>query len=286
MKLKEVLDKTIQFYKDKKIENARLEAEWLFSAVLKLERVQLYMKFDQPLKETELNQLREAIRRRVTGEPLAYIIGTKGFYGYEFKVTPDVLIPRPETETLVEQALLRLKSLNQDTIQLADLGCGSGCIGLTIAKNDERVKVDLVDISPEAIKVAQENASHLDVINQVQFIAMEAQEFLRRTETCYDAIVANPPYIHPQDPHLETNVRRFEPSKALFADEGTSVLKKWSELGSKKLSPNGFMLMEMGHDQGTTMKSHFEGLNIFSKINVIQDYSGHDRIISGDTRHG
>lgn len=285
MKLKEVLDKTIQFYRDKKIESPKLEAEWLFSFVLKLNRVQLYLKFDQPLKDEELQILREAIKRRVAGEPLAYIIGSRGFYGYEFKVTPDVLIPRPETETLVEKALEKIKDLTQDSVRVLDLGCGSGCIGLTIAKKDPRVKVDLVDLSAKALEVTQENAKALGVLEQCQFINQDAREFLRSTNENYDLIVANPPYIPPNDPQVEENVKKYEPHMALYSPQGTSALKEWSTLGVEKLADTGFMMMEMGYDQGPEMKNHFENFKVFTKVEVIQDLSSKDRVISGEI-HG
>lgn len=285
MKLKEVLDKTVQFYRDKKVENARLEAEWLFASTLKLDRVQLYLKFDQPLKDEELQTLRESIKRRVAGEPLAYITGSRGFYGYEFKVTPDVLIPRPETETLVEKVLEKIKSLQQDTVRILDLGCGSGCIGLTLAKKDSRVKVDLVDISSQALEVTQQNAKNLGVLEQCRFVNQDAKEFLKLTSETYDIIVANPPYIHPDDEFVDDNVKKFEPHQALFATDGTSALKEWSSLAVDRLGDTGFMMMEMGYDQGPEMKSHFENLKVFSKVEVIQDLSHKDRIISGEI-HG
>jgi len=285
MKLKEVLDKTIQFYRDKKIESPKLEAEWLFSSVLKLDRVQLYLKFDQPIKEEELQTLRDGIKRRIAGEPLAYITGSRGFYGYEFKVTPDVLIPRPETETLVEKALEKIKALTQDSVRVLDLGCGSGCIGLTVAKKDLRVKVDLIDLSAKALEVAQENAKTLKVLEQCQFVNKDAREFLKSTNETYDVILANPPYIPPNDPQVEDNVKKFEPHLALFAPQGTSALKEWSTLAVDKLGDTGFMMMEMGYDQGPEMKNHFENLKVFTKVEVIQDLSQKDRIISGEI-HG
>lgn len=285
MKLKEVLDKTIQFYKDKKLENPRLEAEWLFSGLLKLDRVQLYLKFDQPLAELELNNLREGIKRRLAGEPLAYITGTRGFYGYEFLVTPGVLIPRPETETLVEIALEKIKDLKQETIRILDLGCGSGCIGITLAKKDQRALVDLVDLSPKALEIAQQNAKALDVMSRCQFINSDAKAYLADTIVSYDLIVANPPYISPDDTLIDENVKKYEPHMALFSEQGTSHLKEWSQLAGQKLASGGLMMMEMGHDQGLEMKMYFEGLQIFSKVKVIQDLSGRDRIISGEI-HG
>jgi release factor glutamine methyltransferase len=282
MKIKEVLDKTIQFFKDKKMESARLEAEWLIGAGLGLDRVQLYLKFDQPLKEDELAKLREMVKRRISGEPLAYITGSRGFYGLDFQVTKDVLIPRPETETLVEKALDYIKTVQSDEIQIVDLGSGSGCIGLTLAKKDSRVKVTLVDVSGEALKIARLNADKLSVQDQCQFIESDAANFLSQTTQQFDLILANPPYIDLKDLHVEENVKKFEPNLALFADGGTSLLKKWSAAAPTRLKNKSLMMMEMGFDQGPQMKSHFEELNSFEKVEVLKDLSGHERVILGE----
>lgn len=282
MKTKEVLDKTIQFFRDKKMENARLEAEWLIGAGLGLDRVQLYLKFDQPLKENEVTKLRDMVKRRIAGEPLAYITNSRGFYGLEFKVTPDVLIPRPETETLVEKALDYLKTLDQESISILDLGTGSGCIGLTLAKKDPRVKLKLVDISPGALSIAKENAEALNVTDRCQFFEAKADQFLNQETESFDLILANPPYIAPSDTHVEKDVKAFEPHTALFAEEGTSLLKLWSQSAASKLKSKSLMMMEMGFDQGPQMKDFYINLKCFSKIEVIKDLSGHDRVILGE----
>lgn len=282
MKIKEVLDKTIQFFKDKKMESARLEAEWLIGAGLGLDRVQLYLKFDQPLKEDELAKLREMVKRRISGEPLAYITGSRGFYGLEFQVTKDVLIPRPETETLVEKALDYIKTIQADEIQIVDLGSGSGCIGLTLAKKDPRAKVKLVDISGEALKIAQLNAEKLNVQDRCEFIQADATEFLNQINFRFDLILANPPYIDLKDLHVEENVKKFEPNLALFAEGGTSLLKKWSTAAHLRLKNKSLMMMEMGFDQGPQMKNHLVELKSFVKVEVLKDLSGHERVILGE----
>ena len=150
MKLKEVLDKSIQFFKDKKFESARLDAELLISHALKLERMQLYLKFDSPLTEKEVSDCREVVRRRSQGEPVAYITEEKGFYGLTFKVGPGVLIPRPETELLVEQALEFIKQNKLEAPKILDLGAGTGCIGFSILKNIPQATLVCVVQSSEA----------------------------------------------------------------------------------------------------------------------------------------
>jgi release factor glutamine methyltransferase len=282
MKVKEVLDKTIQFFREKKMEQARFEAEWLIGAGLGLDRVQLYMKYEQPLKENELNKLREFVKRRVQGEPLAYIAGVKGFYGYDFVVNTDVLIPRPETETLVEKALEFIKKQNLQEPKILDLGTGSGCVGLTMAKKIPGATVTLLDVSPAALAVARQNAENLKVNERVSFIESDALEFLKGTDETFDLILSNPPYISPEDKQVDEHVRKFEPHLALFAESGTQLLKTWSENAQHKLKNPGIMLMEMGHDQGDEMKTWFESFKFFSRVEVIQDLSKNDRIILGE----
>lgn len=281
MKVKEVLDKTIQFFRDKKMDQARFEAEWLIGAGLGLDRVQLYMKYDQPLKEQELQNLRDFVKRRVQGEPLAYIAGTKGFYGYDFIVNPDVLIPRPETETLVEKALEFSKALNKGTLEILDLGSGSGCIGLTMAKKLPQAKVTLVDVSEKSLEVAKKNGHNLKVSERCQFVNSDAVEFLKSTEQMFDLILANPPYIAPEDTKVDEHVRKYEPHLALFACQGTSLLETWSQAGVAKLANPGLMLMEMGFEQGPQMKQHFLNLKFFERVEVLKDLSNHDRVILG-----
>lgn len=293
MKLKEVLDKTIQFFRDKKIESPRLEAELLLAHGLKLERIQLYLKFDQPLAEEELAHCRELVRRRVQGEPVSYILGYREFFGNSFKVTPAVLIPRPETEQLVEEALNWAQS--KGAMGILDLGTGSGCIGLTLLKKLPDAKLIAVDISQEALAVAQENAVKLEVSDRVQFVhadAATASDVLKAFKTftgksTVDIVVANPPYIASMDPSVEEGVVKFEPHQALFAcDEGLALLKKWSQTYKNFLSDEGLMLMEMGYTQGEAMKKHFQSLEVFQETRVIKDLSGHDRIIRGVKKHG
>jgi release factor glutamine methyltransferase len=287
MKIKEVLDRTIQFFKDKKLDQARLEAEWLVAGGLNLDRVQLYMKYEQELQENEIVKLREFVKRRASGEPLAYITGTKGFYKLDFKVNQDVLIPRPETETLVEHAIEWAKKnlKNKDEIKILDLGCGSGCIGLTMAYELTNAKVQLVDISEKALTIAKENSKTLEVQERCLFTLGDAAQLALQIEGQFDLILSNPPYIAPDDVEVEANVKKYEPTSALFAPNGTSLLKSWSKLYSPKLSAPGLMMMEMGYKQGPEMQKYFEELNAFDVVQVIKDLSGHDRIIQGSI-HG
>ncbi|MGZ3743121.1 MAG: peptide chain release factor N(5)-glutamine methyltransferase [Pseudobdellovibrionaceae bacterium] len=293
MKLKEILDKTTQFFKDKKIESPRLDAELLLAYGLNLQRIQLYLKFDQPLTEAELSICRELVRRRVQGEPVAYILGAKEFYGFNFKVNSAVLIPRPETEHLVEAALewaLEQDDYKTYAYNIIDLGSGSGCIGLTLLKKLPQAKLIAVDVSEKALEVAKVNAKALEVADRVRFVNKDAGDVNGVLAELKDftntgkihILVSNPPYIAPEDKNVEENVKKFEPEIALFAEEnGLKFLREWSQKYSPFLDTKAIALMEMGMSQGSAMKKHFENLRVFNKVDVIKDLAGLDRVIRG-----
>lgn len=284
MKLGQVLEKTIQFFKDKGSPSARLDSELLISSALGFERIQLYLKYDQPLKEDELQRCRDLVRRRSTGEPVAYILGEKGFYGNQFQVGPGVLIPRPETEILVEEALNWSDQQSKQDVRILDIGCGSGCIGLSILLKLENAHLTSIDRSPSAIDFTKKNIQKLELSGRVevhQFDASNSAE-AARLENSFDIIVANPPYISEDDSNMDAHVKEFEPKEALFSgDHGMEDIKKWSQRYSKKLNNPGIMLMEIGYNQGPATKKWFEELNVFSKVRIIKDLSGHDRVIEG-----
>lgn len=292
MKLKDILDKTTTFLRDKKIESPRLEAELLLAHGLKLQRIELYLKFDQPLKEDELVILRDLVRRRAQGEPVAYIMGYRDFYKYRFIVNSAVLIPRPETEHIVEDVLNWSQS-KKGTLGIIDLGAGSGCLGLTLLKELPEARLVLVDISEEALKVSQENAKALDVSERVRFVCADASDgdvilsaYKEVTgKEKIDILVSNPPYIATHDENVEPGVKKFEPSLALYAeDEGLALLKSWSQLYSGHLQQPGLMLMEMGRTQGQAMWDFYSDLKVFDDVRVLKDLSGHDRIIRGEKK--
>ena len=293
MKLKEVLDKTTAFFRDKKIETQRLDAELLFSFRLKMERIQLDMKFDQPLAEPELAKLRELVRRRAQGEPIAYIVGSKDFFGEKFKVSPAVLIPRPETEGVVEEALAWAKT-HPTASTILDLGAGTGCLGLSILKKLPDAKLVSVDVSADALAIAKENAESLGVSDRVHFVHSDAanadvimkayKDFMG--QATIDILVSNPPYIAEDDAAVDEGVKKFEPHLALYAkDQGLALLKNWTKAYGPHLSQQSICLMEMGMSQGSAMKDYYYSLGYFSESRVIKDLSGLDRIICG-VKHG
>lgn len=292
MKLKDMLEKTAGFFRDKGFPSARLDAELLLSSALGIERIRLYLDFERPVSEEETVRARELVRRRGQGEPVAYILGRKDFFGLTFEVGAGVLIPRPETEHLVENALEHAKSFGDRDVAIVDLGAGSGCAGLSFLKSLPRARAVLVDMSPEALAFTKRNAESLGVADRVIVLEGDAASPATRDEAlralgvpAFDVVIANPPYIAGDDPRVEPDVRKFEPAVALFAeDRGLAALKSWSGTWAESLTPAGLIAMEMGTDQGPAMKEHFQGLGL-DGVGVIRDYAGHDRIIRG-VRHG
>jgi release factor glutamine methyltransferase len=289
MKLKEILDKTIKFFQDKGFETPRLDAELLIAHALKVPRIQLYIKFDQPISEQETVTAREFVRRRSLGEPVAYIIGEKGFFNHTFKVGPGVLIPRPETEHLVEEAVEWSQKHPADQIVVLDLGCGSGCIGLSILKQVPSAYLFAVDISEKALGFARQNMEEMGLSGRCTLIQANADDSNKVLTAIREKgfakiqiIVSNPPYLDEKDPQVEKNVKAFEPSEALFAEKsGFEKLQKWSQDYLSVLSEPGLMMMEMGYEQGPEMKKYFESLE-FDSVGIKKDYSGHDRVIKGE----
>lgn len=282
MKLKEVLDKSIQFFKDKKFESARLEAELLIAHALKLERMQLYLKYDSPLTEKEISACREVVKRRSLGEPVAYITEDKGFYGLEFHVGPGVLIPRPETELLVEMALDFIKNKKLEAPRILDLGAGSGCVGLAVVKNVLDATLVSVERSDAAFAFLKKNAEALKVSDRAELLLKNVNDLKVSDLGNFDIILSNPPYIAVDDPQTEAMVKKFEPSEALFAEQqGYQLLTEWSKIFAPTLKPAGLMAFEMGYQQGEQMKKHFQSLDLFSTVQVVKDLSGLDRVIKG-----
>jgi release factor glutamine methyltransferase len=285
MKLKEILEKTTHFFREKKFDTPRLDAELLLAHSLGFSRMDLYLKFDQPLAEAELEKCRVAVRRRATGEPVAYILGEKGFFGNLFFVDSSVLIPRPETELLVEAVLEEVKKRDwqQRPLKILDLGCGSGCIGLSLLKELPGSTATLVDISEQALSTAKKNTEKLQLSDRCEFILGDAANLVFAPA---DIVVANPPYIATADDRVQKEVRQFEPHQALFSEEnGLAALNAWSKNIVKYLKPEVIVAFEFGIDQSSLVLQHFKSLQIFSEFRIVKDLAGLDRHILA-TRKG
>jgi len=263
------------FFKKRGISSPRLTMELLLAHVLKLSRFDLYLQFERPLKEAELAELRAMVRRRANHEPLQYITGEAPFYKRTFRVTPAVLIPRPETELLAEEALRRAPSL-----RCLDIGTGSGCIGITIALERPETTVTAIDISEEAIAVALHNAQHLGARN-VDFHHVDLFDDARLQDLgTFDLIVANPPYIAANEvAELDPEVRSFEPHTALTdGGDGYRFHRRLAQVLPMLCREGGNLFVELGYGQAPTVRRLFENAG-YRNVTVLTDLDKIERIL-------
>ncbi len=247
---------TTEYFEKKEIPNPRLDAELLLSHVLDWKRIDLYVKHETTISQKNLDAFRAFVERRAKREPLQYILGGTEFWGLKLKVTPDVLIPRPETETLVEEALKVAQGV--ESPQILDIGTGSGAIAITLAKNLPTAKMIATDISPEALDVARENAAAHGVSDRIEFILSDIapwKTFEAQAKT-FDLIVSNPPYIAVQDIEaLQPEVSLHEPRLALDGGKaGFELPEKILKEAGPFLKPGGVLLMEIGEGQAETLR--------------------------------
>lgn len=255
---------------------ARNEARLLLQHITGLSHAQLITRDQEPLSETQLSALNHLAQRRKQGEPIAYLIGLRAFYGRDFAVSPAVLIPRPETEHLIDAALFRLP----ENAHVLDLGTGSGIIAITLQCERPDLSVFAGDISEAALCIAQKNAqTHQAKVQFAQGSWFEVAQTFRLPENSLDMIVSNPPYIEQHDTHLNQGDLRFEPQNALtdFGD-GLSHIRHLIAQSSRWLKPKGWLIMEHGYDQAAAIRALFQTANLWQDIETIQDLANLDRI--------
>jgi release factor glutamine methyltransferase len=281
MRLAEALVELKQNFQKKKFDNSQREAEILLARSLNLSQTELLLNPEKILSQEQWQLLIAQMNRRLAGEPLAYILGYAYFYKYRFEVNPHVLIPRPETEILVEEAL-ELPAPKS----FADLGCGSGCLGLSLLAQWPQSFLTAIDISEEALKVTKGNATNLDLTDRLRLICKDVSE-IQLTDR-FDMIVSNPPYIDTRDDRIEENVKKYEPSKALFADQdGLEFYKSWTPWAARHLQPLGHLLFEVGAGQAQEVQ-RICLQNGFKNIKIREDFSGIQRVVIAqkDETHG
>ena len=259
-----------------------VDARILLQHTLQANRAHLAAHPEKQLTPAQQKQFYALIARRKNGEPVAYIVGEREFFGLTFHVTPAVLIPRPETELLVEQALARL-SEHRPT-RILDLGTGSGAIAITIAKHRLLVEITAVDASENALSVARENVQRLLSDRAVSITFIQSDWFDAVPHELFDAIVSNPPYIAEDDPHLAQGDLRFEPREALAAGpRGLSALAHIARNAAPRLAPGGWLLLEHGYDQGAACRELLAAAE-FTNVATHKDLAGIDRVTLGQ-RH-
>ncbi len=279
--IKKLLEWVSGYLEEKGVDSPRLSAELLLGHVLELERIQLYTLFDRAVDPPKLAQLRELVKRAGEHEPVAYLVGRCEFYSLPLTITPDCLIPRPETESLVEKAILFLRQ-RDGTQHVLDLCTGSGCIAAAIAKNVKEASLIATDISDAAMKVAAENIEKLKLAEKVKLLCgdlfdpiIEGLDAAR-----FDLIVTNPPYVsEPEYKALDRNVKDYEPAHALLAGaDGLDVYKRILEQVDDFLKPDGALMMEIGYAQGPAIGKLLENTGIFKTITIEKDFANNDRI--------
>lgn len=305
-----ILKWTEQYFKDKGIESPRLDAEVLLAHVLEKQRIYLYVHFDEPLQPAELAAYREMIKQRVLRVPVAQILGEKEFMGLTFKVTADTLVPRPDTEILVQAAVERLKAMkgeakapedealadgeeassaadrdeaaadvSQEPLRIADIGTGSGAICLSVLRYLAGTVADTVDISPEARAVAEENAASLGLADRVTFHTGDLLQPL--VGMTFAAILSNPPYIPEADiATLAPEVRLKEPHTALSGGrDGLDFYRRLAKEAPAMLVPGGFMAFEVGIHQAEPVAALAKANPLIARTEILPDYAGIDRVV-------
>jgi len=273
----DTLRKGAEYLERHGVDESRLNMELLLAHVLKVDRMRLYLDFDRPLAEAQLDSLRDLTKRRGRGEPLQHLLGTVEFCGLEFHVDGRALVPRPETEELVRLLLARSWP---DAATILDVGCGSGVIGLSLAKRlaGGSARVTLTDLSEEALSLARENAARLlDSGSSVRFLQGDLFEAVGGER--FDLIVANLPYIRKSDETLLSREVRRDPAIALYGGEsGTEIIERLLSRARDHLNPGGLVALEFGIDQAESLRRTAEDAGLDS-VEVRRDLDGIERFL-------
>jgi len=282
--VRDILQKTETYLRDKNVDSPRLSAQIILAKGLGTDRMGLFLDLDRPLEPGELDAIRPLVARRGKGEPVAYIVGEREFFSMSFEVTPDVLIPRPETEMIVEEALRLFP--REGELRFADLGTGSGCLAVSLAAQFPSSRGVALDLSPAALAVASRNALKHGVVERLTFIEADFSELAPPVDG-FALIVSNPPYVSREEyAELSPEVALFEPKSALVPRGGdqagleaypTVVSASW-----KALAPGGVLMLEIGWKQGQAVKHLLESEVFgFEGVAVLPDLAGHDRVVMG-----
>ena len=265
-------------------DETRLTVELLLSHALRYQRIELYTHFDQPLSKEELRVFRTLYERRLHHEPVQYIVGATGFMGMQFQVDQKVFIPRPETETLVEQIMVSCNRRPEgESASILEIGTGSGNIAVAVAKLVRNIQMTTIDINREALGVARANAVTHGVAELISFQEMSLFDPLDELlPQKYDLLVSNPPYVSANEwEHLAPEICRFEPCTAVTdSSDGYEFYRRIAQIGKNLLLKNGLILVEVGHGQATHVQEIFEGAGI-EGLSTVNDLQGIPRVVMG-----
>jgi release factor glutamine methyltransferase len=289
MTVLEILNWSTHTLRDQRIENPRLNAELLLARVLNLSREGLYAGFNSQFEKEEKEALEKLIERRISGEPLQYILGHQEFWSIDFKVDPRVLIPRPETELLVEQSLSILSETSLGkTPSVLEIGTGSGAVAISLAKEVRDIFMVATDISREALLLAKENAKSAGLLHQIGFVNADLLGPFRylRDQEPFDLILSNPPYIDRSEiQRLTREVRDYEPIAALDGGEdGMEFYRRIISQAPSYLRRGGWLLLEVGEGQGEKVGDQLERSGNFLRPQLLPDFSGIKRVVKTQIR--
>lgn len=275
-----LLDWTTIYFTNHKIEEPHLEAEILLAHALGIKRIQIYTMHDRVLSDEELAAFKKLILRRIKREPTAYIIGYRPFMSLDFGVTKDVLIPRPETEILAEEAIEIIKQSEKKDVSVLDIGTGSGAIAISIAKYCPTARVWATDISKAAIEVAGNNAKKHGVGDRITFFTGDLLSPVDKNQK-FDIIASNPPYIKTSDIEtLQPEITQFEPVRALDGGpDGLAYYRKIAAQAPEYLSEKGHLLLEVGIGQAESVAEMAQVAGVFPIIKKIRDHSAIERVV-------
>jgi release factor glutamine methyltransferase len=287
--IQKLLEWMVCFFTEKKIDSPRLTAEMLLSFVLGTQRIELYMHFDKIIEKPKLDKLHSLVKWCIAAEPVQYLVGRCEFYSMSFKVCPDCLIPRPETELLVERAIEFLRGradLGQQYV--CDLCTGSGCVAAAVAKNEPNCKVIATDICDKALAVAAENIVKYKLTDRVKLLAGDLFEPIisQLDVKRFDLIVSNPPYVSRAEyENLDAKVKKYEPRLALDGgDDGLDIYRRIASQAGEHLKPGGALMLEIGYLQGDAVKKMLEETGGFGRITIEKDFNNNDRIVTAAGR--
>lgn len=279
--VRELMKTAIAYLAEKGYDEARLTVELLLAHVLNLQRIELYTNFERPLTKNELRLFRSLFVRRLRHEPLQYIVESAFFMGLQFEVDSRVLIPRPETETLVEEVLLECKNRSGEHLTILDVGTGSGNIAISVAKYAKNVSVTAIDKSADALDVARINALRHGVDKTIEFIKADVFEPLESILTNpYDCIVSNPPYVSMNEwEKLQPEIRKYEPREALTDNaDGLSFYKQLISISRRLLKPGGLFIVEVGYGQSSRVELLLQSEG-YESIRSISDLQRIPRVV-------
>jgi release factor glutamine methyltransferase len=279
--VRRILDWTVSHLKQHGSESPRLDAEVLLAHACGWPRIQLYTHFEEILDEEVRGRMRELVKRRAAAEPVAYLVGYREFFSLRFEVGPGVFIPRPDTETLVVEALGVLKSRGDASPnpQVLDLCTGSGCIAISIAVNAPEATVTAVEQSPQALEYARRNAARHNVSARASILAGDLDGPLD-DQQAFDVIVSNPPYVTTEEVRaLQPDVRNFEPHAALDGGPaGLDIVERIAAIAARRLKPGGWVLLEISPEQAEATRAILEQAGLANSA-IVKDVAGAARVV-------